>query len=175
MKDTKDLLEGLRRSPSILSEFINSIPEDRMNVRRGKGFWTVAEHIIHLAEIQPMLLERIQQFIHEDHPNFVPYNPGVIPYNPGVNDKDQRKGIPDASSRTDVTTALERFARYRKKQLALLKDLDGATWRKTGTHPEYELYSLYLLVRHMLMHDFWHMYRMEELWLAKNVSLPTME
>ena len=168
MKDTKDLLEGLRRSPKILSEFINSLPEDRMNVRRGKGFWTIAEHIMHLAEVQPMLLERIQRFIHEDHPN-------IIPYNPGINDKDERKDIPDASSRTDVTTALERFARYRKKQRALLKDLDRATWQKTGTHPEYELYSLYILVRHMLMHDFWHMYRMEELWLGKNVSLTTME
>ena len=46
-----------------------------------------------------------------------------------------------------------------------------ADWEKTATHPEYEQYSLIILARHILMHDHWHMYRMEELWLTRDEYL----
>ena len=44
-----------------------------------------------------------------------------------------------------------------------LEAADAGTWEKMATHPEYESYSLYILTRHLLMHDHWHMYRMAEL------------
>jgi len=133
-----------------------------MDVRRGQGFWTIAEHVSHLAEVQPMLLDRFQRFVNEDHPEFVPYIP---------NDK----GDPAPPFRMEMTTALEQFVFYREKQLALLESVDDATWRKTATHPECEYYSFYILVRHTLMHDFWHMYRMEELWLTRDAYLTKVE
>ena len=64
MQDTQYLLEGLSRTPTILSEFVRSIPEGKLDLRRGEGFWTIAEHVSHLAEVQPMLLERFST-IHE--------------------------------------------------------------------------------------------------------------
>ncbi len=145
MRDIGDLLEGLRRTHSILSEFVRTIPEGKMDLRRGIGFWTVAEHVSHLAEVQPMLLDRFQRFMDEDHPVFVPYIP----------EKDQHE--PDTPPRMDMTAALEEFAHYRNKQLVILERADEITWRKTATHPEYEIYSLYILARHTLMHDYWHM------------------
>jgi uncharacterized damage-inducible protein DinB len=159
MQDIRDLLEGLGRTPKILSEFVKTIPEDKMDKRRGEGFWTVAEHVSHLAQVQPMLLDRFHRFMNEDRPEFVPYIPG--------NGKDE----PDTPFRMNMTTALEQFAQYRKKQLELLESADDITWRKTTTHQEYETYSLYILTRHTLMHDYWHMYRMEELWLTRDAYL----
>ncbi len=76
MQDIPDLLDGLRRSANILSAFVQTIPADKINLRRGDGFWTIAEHVSHLATVQPMLLERIQRFMDEDQPRFVPYIPG---------------------------------------------------------------------------------------------------
>jgi len=163
MQDIRDLLEGLRRTPKILSEFVNTIPEDKMDKRRGEGFWTVAEHVSHLAQVQPMLLDRFQRFMNEDHPEFVPYIPG--------NGNDE----PDTPFRMNMTNALEQFEQYRNKQLELLESADDITWRKTATHPEYENYSLYILTRHTLMHDYWHMYRIEELWLMKDVYLTKLD
>jgi hypothetical protein len=58
---------------------------------------------------------------------------------------------------------------------ASLEAADGSTWQKTGIHPEYELYSLSILGRHILMHDFWHMYRIEELWLTRDAYLTKLE
>ena len=162
MKDIPDLLKGLERTGRILSEFVQGIPAEKMNLRRGEGFWTIAEHVSHLAQVQPMLLERIQRFRDEDHPEFVPYIPG------------DGEDEPDTPVRMDLTVAMEQFAAVRSKQLTLLESADDHTWQKTATHPEYERYSLYILVRHIFMHDYWHMYRMEELWLTRDAYLTTL-
>ena len=163
MQDIRDLLEGLRRTPKVLSEFVKAIPEGKMDLRRGKGFWTISEHVSHLAQVQPMILERFQRFMNEDHPEFVPYIPG--------NSKDE----PVFPPRIDMAAALEQFAHYRNKELALLEGADDITWQKIATHPEYEHYSLYILARHVMMHDYWHMYRIEELWLTRDAYLTKLE
>jgi uncharacterized damage-inducible protein DinB len=163
MSDKSDLLDGLRRAPSVLSAFVRSMPENKLDLRRGQGFWTIAEHISHLAQVQPMLLERIQRFMKEDHPEFVPYIPGE-----GADE-------PVTPVRMEVSAALEQFADCRKNLLADLERADQSAWQKMAAHPEYEHYSLYILVRHILMHDFWHMYRMEELWLTRDAYLTRME
>ena len=162
MKDIPDILEGLKRSGNILSEFLNTIPADKMNLLRGEGFWTIAEHASHLAGVQPMLLERLQRFMDEERPEF-------IPYIPGDGDAEDRPAL------MEMDVALEFFNRSRAKQIALLEDADEEDWQKTGTHPEYEQYSLYILARHILMHDHWHMYRMEELWLTRDAYLTKLE
>lgn len=159
MQDKKELLEGLRLTPAILAAFVRTIPANKLDVRRGEGFWTVAEHISHLAEVQPMLLGRFQRFMAEEHPEFIPYLPGA------------GEEAPATPPRMEMDTALAQFAEVRRQQLQLLDGADDATWQKSATHPEYDLYSLYILVRHTLMHDYWHMYRMEELWLTKDAYL----
>lgn len=163
MRDLPDLLDGLRRSPNILAAFVKTIPEEILDVLRGDGFWTIAEHVSHLAQVQPMLLERFKRFMHEAHPEFVPYIPG--------DDEDEA----DTPERMDIQAALELFALSRKEQLLLLEKASDAIWQRTATHPEYEQYSLYILARHCLMHDHWHMYRMEELWLTKDMYLTRLE
>jgi uncharacterized damage-inducible protein DinB len=162
MQDIPDLLETLKRSPNILSQFVRSIPENKLDQRRGDGFWTVAEHYSHLAQVQPMLVKRIERFMTEDHPEFVPYNPS------GSEE-------PATPPQMSIESALDQFKCYRASQLQLLESADETTWRKKGTHPEYEEYSLYILARHILMHDHWHMYRMEELWLTRDAYLTRLE
>lgn len=161
MSDIPDLLETLKRSPAILSQFVLSIPDHKLDVRRGEGFWTVAEHYSHLAQVQPILLKRIERFMTEEHPEFVPYSPAA-------------PDEPATPARMSVESALDQFACYRAGQLKLLERADEGTWRKTGSHPEYEQYSLYILTRHILMHDHWHMYRMEELWLTRDAFLTAL-
>ncbi len=162
MQDIPDLLDGLGRSGQILTEFVKTIPADKMNLRRGEGFWTIAEHVSHLAQVQPMLLERLQRFMVEDRPEFVPYVPG---------DGQAEERPPHM----ELNEALEAFAHQRKKQIALLEKANDTDWQKSASHPEYELYSLYILARHILMHDHWHMYRMEELWLTRDAHLTKLE
>lgn len=163
MQDIPDLLEGLRRTPRILSEFVEKIPENKMDLRRGDGFWTIAEHVRHLAQVQPMLLDRFNRFMNEDHPEFVPYLPG------------ENKDEPDTPMRMGMPAALEQFAQVRNKQLTLLDNAGESIWQRTAEHPEYDRYSLHILTRHTLMHDFLHMYRIEELWLTRDAYLTRLE
>lgn len=163
MQDIPDLLESLQGTPKILSQFVGTVPESKLDVRRGDGFWTIAEHVSHLAQVQPMLLKRIERFMHEEHPDFIPYLPG------------KAGDEPDTPPRMSMAAALDQFAQYRTSQLEILKAADAAIWQRSATHPEYDAYSLYILTRHVLMHDHWHMYRMEELWLAKDAYLTRLE
>jgi uncharacterized damage-inducible protein DinB len=163
MENKTALLEGLRQAPAILSAFVADIPEDKLDRRRGDGFWTIAEHLSHLAHVQPMLLERIQRFIDEERPEFVPYIPG------------EQEDEPATPERMAIDAALSQFSAIRTRQLSLLESAPDATWRKQAGHPEYDRYGFRILVRHILMHDHWHMYRMEELWLTKTPFLTRME
>jgi uncharacterized damage-inducible protein DinB len=158
MKDIPDLLDGLRSSINILSAFVMALPENKLNRRRGVGFWTIAEHASHLAQVQPMLLERLRRFLAEDRPEFVPYIPG-----------DAEKE--DKPPKMEMKATLAEFAQCRQQQLVLLEKADDTAWQKTAIHPEYDLYTLYILTRHILMHDHWHMYRMEQLWLTRDEFL----
>jgi hypothetical protein len=162
MKDIPDLLESLKRTPRILAEFVGAVPHAKLDLRRGEGVWTVGEHVRHLAQVQPMLAERCRRFLREERPEFIPYVPG------------KGTGGPDVPEPT-MGAALEGFARSRGEQLALLEKADAVAWRKTALHPEYETYTLYILARHILMHDYWHMYRMEELLLARDAYLTRMD
>lgn len=157
MQDIPDLLEGLKRSSTILKAFMKTIPGDMIYRRRGEGVWTIAEHVDHLANVQPMLLQRLERFVTEDCPEFSPYIP------------DNNERIAPAIMET--ADALKQFDRYRAQQVLFLEDADRAIWLKKGVHPEYDDYSMYILGRHILMHDFWHMYRIEELWLTKDAYL----
>ncbi|CAD7844287.1 MAG: hypothetical protein [Olavius algarvensis Delta 4 endosymbiont] len=163
MKDKQALLDGLAQAVTILTEFVATIPADKLDVRRGDGFWTIKEHVSHLADVQPMLLERLQRFAAEASPEFVPFIPD--------DDDEADSGPPNMP--TD--TALKQFADFRRQQLDLLKTTDERTWQKTATHPEYAQYAFYILVRHILMHDHWHMYRMEELWLTRDEFLTELQ
>jgi len=159
MKDKQALLDSLAQAVTILNEFVATIPAEKMDLRRGAGFWTINEHVSHLADVQPMLFERLQRFEAEEAPEFVPF----IPDDDAV----------DASGPPNMPTvaALKQFAEFRQKQLDLLIKTADRTWLKTASHPEYAQYAFYILVRHILMHDHWHMYRMEELWLTHDQFL----
>lgn len=163
MQDLSNIIDGLKQAPSVLLDFIRTIPEEKLKLRRGDGFWTIAEHASHLAEVQPMLLTRLERFRDEPNPEFIPFLPG--------DGEDQ----PETPLLMEMEVALKEFAVFRQKQVQLLEAADPAILEKTGVHPEYEQYSLPILARHILMHDYWHMYRMEELWLTRDAYLTRLE
>jgi len=45
--------------------------------------------------------------------------------------------------------------------------LSAKDWQRTAEHGEYTHYSVFIMFRHLAMHDMFHAYRIEEL-LLKN-------
>ena len=66
----------------------------------------------------------------------------------------------------DLKSTFTEFENLRKKVIDISNNLDKSIWNKEADHPEYKVYTPYVMLRHLLMHDHYHMYRIEELWLT---------
>jgi hypothetical protein len=157
----EELIQGLKFGPKILGDFVTEIPEAKLHNKRGDGFWSLYEHVEHLAIVQLMLYKRLERFVKEERPEFVPYFPDKH------EEKKEKKIKP-------IAEIMSTYTRWRDKQVMLIESGGGKLWEKTAIHPEYERYGFKILVRHILLHDSFHLYRMEELWLSKDEYLTEM-
>ncbi len=158
MRDIDLLIANLVTSPDILENFLHHIPRSIMKRRRILGKWSIHEHACHLAVVQPMLYDRLVRFKTEECPEFKAYIPG--------------KNVPDSMLiELDLDESLQKFREERKKLVELISDFSDTDWENEGKHPEYKMYSSYILVRHILMHDHLHMYRIEEQWITNDEYL----
>lgn len=145
-------LIGLSNNKAILRQFVSVIGENDIH-RRIKDFWTIYEHIDHLVLTQKILLGRIEQFIVEEYPIIKPYIP------------EDKPTVGDAKK--SAKELVEEFIQLRNLQIGLIKKAKRSVWQKEGEHPEYSKYSFEILIRHILLHDSVHMWRIEELWIEK--------
>jgi uncharacterized damage-inducible protein DinB len=152
MSFKKVLLRSLKDNKAILRQFLESMTEEEIH-RKIKDYWTIYEHLEHLVETQQVILKRIELFIREAAPTLVPYTPDKAP---------EAKSSPPSTAQL-----LDQFDKWRDKQLDLVKNSKKETWKKSGTHPEYTRYSFEILLRHALVHDSFHMARIEQLWIMK--------
>jgi hypothetical protein len=65
----------------------------------------------------------------------------------------------------DLDTALTRYTADRSRLVARLESLAPAEWARSAAHGEYRTYSVFIMFRHLALHDFLHAYRIEELLL----------
>jgi hypothetical protein len=105
--------------------------------------------------VHPLFFERLDLTLSHDHPT-------IRPYLPDQDDPD------DALLRVDLDEALERFQRDRKRLVSRLRALGPGDWDRTAEHGEYSRYSVFVMFRHLAMHDHLHSYRIEELLLKKD-------
>jgi hypothetical protein len=85
----------------------------------------------------------------------------ITPYDPGQSDPD------DLLLRMDLEESLQNYVDDRQRLVARLRELSEANWRRTAEHGEYSHYSVFIMFRHVALHDFFHAYRIEELLLNK--------
>jgi uncharacterized damage-inducible protein DinB len=157
------LTEALRQYPTILKEFLQAIPPERLHHRQGPGFWTVYEHLEHLVQTQEVIFRRLELVRDQEKPQIVPFDP----------DEHHREtaASPQAPSAAQL---VEQYARWREKQLQLIAKASPELWAKAADHPEYDRYGFEILVRHALLHDGFHMSRIEELGFMKKEVLQPM-
>ena len=146
-------LEILAAAPALLEDLLAEIPQEMLKERRIKGKWSIHEHAVHLPEAQEMIIQRFHRFKNEKQPVFVPYLPGDT-----VSD--------DYLIDLDLQASLQKFREGRKEMVDLLKGFSEKEWNNEGSHPEYIRITPLLWLRHVMMHDHFHLYRIEELWLT---------
>ena len=157
MKDLKKIICCLGSTPEILKSLLTKIDSELYKKSIISDKWSIHEHACHLAVGDKFgFLKRIKLFIDEDTPTITPLSGESFPVDFFIN--------------MDLKSALEEFIVLRKKVLKVSNNIEYSLWDKEGDHPEYKIYTPYIMIRHLLMHDFYHLYKIEELWLTKDFA-----
>lgn len=151
----KKELVTFKNIPFVIENYLAQIPEESRVIKRNADTWTIKEHIFHLVGVQEMLIGRMNKIIQENDPKIEPYFPDK--------EKDTKK-----EKYRSINSALKDYKRFRKQETAIIKNLDNITLDKTADHKEYIKYTIRLMISHMIYHEYWHMYRIEEIWLTKD-------
>ena len=146
------VIEPLRRAPEVIVPLVREIPEAIVKRRPGAGKWSAHEHACHLAHVHKLFMDHLELMLREPAPV-------IEPYLPGAQDPD------DMLLGMDLAAALDQYTSDRRALVTRLDELSPAEWERSARHPEYRVYSVFIMFRHLALHDFLHAYRIEELLL----------
>jgi hypothetical protein len=155
METVGAVIDALARAPGIVVPLVREVPPALRKRRPAPGRWSVHEHACHLAVVHSLFFERLDLMLSNPHPV-------IRPYDPGTQDADDRL------FQLDLDQSLEQFVADRAKLVERLRQLEPADWERRAEHGEYSQYSVFIMFRHMALHDFLHAYRIEELLLHKD-------
>lgn len=160
MNTVRAIIDALQRAPDIVVPLVREVPPDILKRRPDSRRWSAHEHACHLAHVHALFFDRLEYML--THPA-----PVIRPYLPGDQDAD------DLLLRMDLDACLDRFVRDRERLVARLETLSPTDWTRTAEHGEYRRYSVFIMFRHLALHDFLHAYRIEELLLRRDWPPPS--
>ena len=160
MTSVDALLDALQRAPDIVIPLVRQASAAIVKERPAPGEWSIHENAVHLAEVHPLFFRRLDLMLGAD-------NPQITSYDPGRDDPD------DALLKLDLDDALARYAKDRARLVDRLRTLRPGDWQRTARHDEYNAYSIFIMFRHLALHDFDHAYRIEALLLRKDWPAPS--
>ncbi|MCU1341461.1 MAG: DinB family protein [Candidatus Acidoferrum typicum] len=154
MNNAAVIVATLERAPSLIIPLVAEVPEAILKRRPKPGKWSAHEHACHIATIHPVLSARLDLMLTDPKPRITPYFPSA----------DEEEGT---LLKVDLGEAMERFSNDRRRLVERLNTLSPDDWQRTAEHDEYTHYSVFIMFRHLALHDMFHAYRIEEL-LLKN-------
>lgn len=149
------VIEALERAPQIIVPLVREVPVAVLKRRPVPHRWSAHELACHLAHVHGLFFSRLDQMLRE--PAAV-----ITPYDPDTADPD------DFLLTMDLDDALQAFVSDRDRLVARLRELTEAEWQTRAEHGEYSHYSVFIMFRHLALHDFLHAYRIEEVLLKKD-------
>lgn len=150
MIDPSAAIAHLENAPSIIVPLMNEMKPENLKRRPAPGKWSAHEHACHLAHVHGFMSDRLDLMLGEE-------NPVIQPYLPDEAEDD------DFLLNKNLDEELERFTLDRMQLVERLRGLRPEQWERTADHGEYASYSVFIMFRHLAMHDMLHAYRIEEL------------
>jgi len=154
MNNAGVIVASLERAPALVVPLVREVPQAILKRRPRPDKWSAHEHACHLATIHPVMFARLDLMLTDARPRIVPYFPSA----------EEEEG---ALLKVDLDQAMEHFSNDRRQLVERLHSLSAEDWQRTAEHEEYTHYSVFIMFRHLAMHDMFHAYRIEEL-LLKN-------
>ena len=153
--DTNKLIASLEAAPEIIIGLVREVPPENLKRRPAPGKWSAHEHACHISSGHLAFLARLDLMLSDPHPQIESIEPSP----------DEEAG---SLLNIDLDEALGQYVRERALVVKRLKELSADDWQRTAEHEAFSHYSVYIMFRHMLMHEMLHAYRIDELMLKKD-------
>lgn len=147
------LLRTFGDIPEIVESYFKNIPELFLDKEYQNATWTIRKHFYHILTVQELLYQRMIKIRDEQNPVITPYFP------------ENEKSVTELFKSLDE--AFSYYKEMRNKQISLIKSLSEADFNKDAQHGEYIKYNIPIIINHIIFHEYWHLYRIEELWLTR--------
>ena len=154
MESPTAVIDALERAPNVIVPLVREVRSGLLKRRPEPKKWSAHEHACHLAVVHRLFFDRLDQILASPAPV-------ITPYDPGQSDPD------DLLLTMDLDDSLRKYVDDRRRLVDRLLQLSEAEWSRTAQHGEYSHYSVFIMFRHVALHDFFHAYRIEELLLKK--------
>ena len=134
---------ALNASPGIIARFCANIPDAIADQDQGPDLFTLREVLAHLADWEPIWLERIQRIVQEDSP--------VLP-----NIDEGKMAELNGYKTTPVDVSLANFTNGRVALVEYLQSLPDDAFTRSGVRPEIGTITVKDIATLVLAHDTYH-------------------
>ena len=143
------VIHGLRANPIVFARLLEGVSEEELDMRPDPERFTLREVLCHLADWEPIWLDRIRAIAEQDNPLLPGYDEGQM-------------AIDHHYDQANATEQLERFRAGRTLLADYIATLPVEAWTRRGTHAEAGTLVLSDLVTMILGHDGYHARQMVE-------------
>lgn len=139
------VLTGLEGTPEVVAALLHDLtPDDaRWSLRPDPERFTLREVVAHLADWEPIFLQRIERIRDEEMPFLPNVDEGAL-------------AVQNDYMHSDPQTSLARLRLGRAAMLAALRTLPPAAWKRLGNRDPIGILTLENLVVLILGHDSYH-------------------
>ena len=154
MRDTTTLISALETAPGVIIPLIREVPPQILKRRPSRGKWSAYENAIHLSQSDVAFRARLDLILSTPEPVIKTIE----------NSAEDEAG---AMLEVDLDESLDRYVRERAALVTRLNQLSAEEWQKPAVHEAFDHYSVFIMFRHMYVHEMHHAYLIEQL-LLKN-------
>lgn len=146
----QDPVEVLRKTPSALEQFLETVPAPILPIPEAPGKWAIGDVIAHLADSELVGGVRLRMVLAQDRPTIIGYDQDLWA---------ERLRYQEV----DVRDALEQFTLLRHRNIRLWENLSPGDLARVGRHAERGEESLGHMRKLYAGHDLLHLRQLERI------------
>ena len=155
MSNTATLISALETAPGVIIPLIREVPPEILKRRPSPGTWSAYENAIHLSQSDASFRARLDLILSTPEPLIETI-------------ENSAEDVAGAMLDIDLDESLDRYSSERSALVQRLKKLSPDVWHKTAVHEAFDHYSVFIMFRHLFVHEMLHAYRIEQLILKKD-------
>ncbi len=138
------LFTALEAAPALFDHLLRGLTDAEADRRPDPDRFTIREVMAHLADWEPVFLERLTRMRAEDHPTLPGYDEG-------------QWAIDHVYAQTDWREQLSLFTERRRALAAFLRSCAPQDWARTADRPEIGVLTIEAQALLIPLHDTYHL------------------